>query len=1042
MTQFPDYKQQNHSSRTSLPPDLSRGVISWMATHSVAGNLLMLVFLLGGLFMAFSIKQEVFPESKSNMVQIAIAYPGASPEEVEKAVVLAVESAVEDLEGVDEMISSAHEGMALIRLKSVEGADINALWQKVANEVERISSFPEEAKKPAVFINNRKIEVMQFALYGDMPPIYLNNLADHVRDQMLAHKDISQVDLMGAREREIRVAVPLENIRRFGMTLSDVARSISKGSLELGAGTIKTESGDVLLRVKDRRNFADEYAKLPVLTSQDGSRILLEDIADVSENFAETDSWASFDGKPAILFAVYRAGDQTPAQVAKAVKQVMDEISQSLPAGMGIAVVSDMSKIFIQRADLLLSNAYIGLFLVFFFLALFLEIRLAFWVSMGIPISFLGSFLLLSSTDFSINLITMFAYIVTLGIVVDDAVVVGENIYYYRNRGYSAIQASILGARTVAVPVVFSVITNVVAFLPLWFLPGSVGRYFKHMPIVVVAVFLVSLIESLLILPAHLGHGRKRKLFFPLGLLERCQENFSLHFETFVHNGYGKMLSWILEYRYTLVAGGVSLFLITAGYVASGRMGMVLIPKLESDYAFCQAELVQGSSSELVRSVERRLVKAGEQVVAENGGDTLATGIFSHVSGNVVNVYIRLTSPDVRPIHTSRVAGLWRKKTGSITACRVLSFESDRGGPGSGKNFRLALNHKDQKTLEAAGQKLAAILADFPIVHDIDDGSARGKRQFDIFLTPEGQRMGLTSRMVADQIRHAFQGVVAVRNQRGNHEVAVRVSLPLSQRISMTIYENLVLQAPRGEILLKDAAKTVPGRAYTSITRTNGKRELVVSANIRPASRMDTIITKLEEHILPELVMQYPGLSHEFKGRQADMRDSMKVLVKGLFLALFCIFALLAIPFQSYFQPFIIMFSIPFGIIGAIAGHLIMGYSLSVISVLGIVALSGVVVNDGLVLIDLINKKIQEGISVRDAVWQSGIQRFRPILLTTLTTCGGLAPIILETSRQARFLIPMAISLGFGLLFATMITLALVPSLYLIFDDIKKWIQE
>ncbi len=992
--------------------------------------------------MAFSIKQEVFPESKSTRVQIVVSYPGASPEEVEKGVILAVENAVEGLEGVDEITSSAMEGVGLVQLYTLEGADINRVWQEAANRVERISSFPDEAKRPSVSIAARRIEVLTFSLYGDVPPMALRKLADYTRDRLLAQEQITQVELQGARDREIHVEVPKENLRRYGMTLSGVAKAISRGSVELGAGTVKTPSGQVMLRMKDRRNLAREYAKIPVLTNVDGSHMVLEDMARVTEGFEETDSWASFNGKNAILISVYRVGKQTPSQVAKATRQILDEIRPTLPKGMGIAVVRDMSRVFSQRADLLLSNAYIGLFLVFFFLALFLEIRLAFWVSMGIPISFLGSFLLLSFTDFSINLMTMFAYIVTLGIVVDDAVVVGENIYYYRNLGHSRIEASILGAKAVALPVVFSVITNMVAFLPILFLPGPVGRYFKAMPLVVIAVFLVSLIESLLILPGHLGHSKQGKWFFPLNVLEQWQQAFSKKFEFFVHHVYGRILSGILEYRYSLVAAGVALFLITVGYVLSGRMGLVLIPKNESNYAFCQAELFQGASSSLVRSVEEALVQAGEQVVKENGGKRLSTGIFSRVSGNTVSVYLKLTPPSTRPLHTSQVARLWRKKVGKIAGVETLGFESNRGGPGGGRNFSLALTHRNQNTLEAAGQTLAGILAGFPVVHDIDDGSARGKRQLDISLTREGQAMGLTSRMVANQVRHAFQGVVAVRNQRGSDEVAVRVRLPLDQRSTMATCENLVLQAPQGEILLKDAAIITPGRAYTTIRRTNGKRQLLVTANIRPAFRTETIVNELKQDILPELVAQYPGLAYEFRGRQADMRKSMTTMVKGLLLALFCIFALLAIPFQSYVQPFIIMLSIPFGVIGAIAGHLIMGFPLSVVSFLGMVALSGVVVNDGLVLIDLVNRKVREGTCVQEAVWQASVQRFRPILLTTLTTCGGLAPIIMETSYQARFLIPMAISLGFGLLFATMITLALVPSLYLIFDDIKKCGQD
>ncbi len=1015
-----------------------KGPIAWMAGNSVAANLLMAIFLVGGLFMGFSTKQEVFPETQSDMITVSITYPGASPEEVEKGIVLAVEDAIEHLEGVGEIRSVANEGFAVIMAEALEGADINRLWQEIGNEIERISTFPDEAEKPTIAIANRKIEVLRFALYGDLPDFVLRNVADHVRDMLIAHEDITQVELMGARDREIHVDVPAENLRRYGMTLSDIARIISKSSLEMGAGTVKTQAGDVLLRIKDRRNSAQEYARLPVISNPDGSRMLLEDMATVTEGFEESDSWGSFNGKKAILLSIYRVGEQTPFEVASAAREVINEVRSSFPQGMGIAKVRDMSKIFIQRADLLLSNAYIGLALVFIVLALFLEIRLAFWVSLGIPISFLGSFLLLAPTDFSINVITMFAYIVTLGIVVDDAVVVGENVYYYRGKGLSLIQASVMGTRTVAMPVIFSVITNMVAFLPILFLPGIMGRMYKLLPLVVIAVFFVSLIESLFILPAHLsGHGKTGASFFPLNVLEKWQRNFSSRFEHFVRRTYGTNLSRLIEHRYSVVAGALALLLITLGYVLSGRMGMVLSPKVESDYAFCQAELPYGAASSMLRSVESSLVKAAEQVVSQHGGKDLSTGISSHVRNNQVKVYLQLTAPDVRPLHTSEVTSLWRKEVGKIPGIESLSFESDRGGPGFGKDLTVSLSHRNQDILESAAQELARNLSRFSMVQDIDDGRARGKEQIDITLNEVGQRMGLTSREVALQVRHAFQGAIAVRNQRGNDEVSVRVRLPMSQRSSLVSYEDLVLQSPQGEIFLKDAANIVEGRAYTSIQRTNGKREILVTANVRPVSQTPNILKDMKENMLPELLGRYPGLAYEFSGRRADVRESTQSLLNGLGIALFCIFALLAVPFQSYLQPLIIMFSIPFGVIGAIGGHLIMGYSLSVVSLFGIVALSGVVVNDGLVLIDLVNQKIRKGISLKEAVVQSGIQRFRPILLTTLTTCGGLTPMILETSRQARFLIPMAISLGFGLLFATIITLGLVPCLYVILEDIK-----
>ncbi|MBL6994658.1 efflux RND transporter permease subunit [Desulfobacula sp.] len=1015
----------------------SRGSIAWMAGNSVAANLIMAVLLIGGLYMGFNIKQEVFPEFSLDIVNISIAYPGASPEEVENGILIAIEEAIQDLEGIDEITARANEGYGFISVEALEGTNINRLWQEIKSEVDRIGTFPLEAEEPQISIAARKREVLRLALYGNASETTMRALADQIRDELLMDEGITQVELDGVRDREIQVSISSQTLRRYGITLQDVAFTISRASVELGGGSIKTRGGDILLRVRDRKDYARQYALLPIISLEDGSSVLLEDIATVFEGFEETDNWASFNGERAVIIEVYRVGDQTPIQVANSGKAIVKRIDESLPQGVRLTVLRDLSKIFAQRADLLLRNAYLGLGLVFFFLALFLEIRLAFWVSLGIPISFLGAFLFLAPTSFSINIISMFAFIVTLGIVVDDAVVVGENIYFCRRQGMGFLEAAVKGTKTIAMPVVFSVITNMVVFVPLMFVPGFMGKVFKTLPFVVIAVFAVSLIESLFILPAHLSHKNRRPLFFPLNYLEKGQEKFSRFFETIVKKYYGGALLFFLRYRYAIIALGIALLLTTAGYVSSGRMGMEMFPKVESDYAFCEAVLPYGAPSDALKNVELILVQKAHEVIQENGKDYLSTGIFSQVRDNQVWVMLYLTDPDVRPLNTSEVANIWRKKAGRIPGLETITFESDRGGPGSGKNLTVSLSHRDINMLDRAGEDLAQSLSGYSIVHDIDDGSAKGKKQFDITLSPAGKRMGLTSREVANQIRHAFQGVSAVKNQRGRSEVTVRVLLPEQERMSESTFEELVLLAPNGEIQLRNAVETITGRAYTSIKRTNGRREISVTANVRPPSQAENIVKDMKKDILPALLGKYPGLSYSFKGRQADIKESISALLKGLGMALLCIFALLAIPFKSYLQPFIIMFCIPFGMIGAIAGHFIMGYSLSVMSLFGLVAMSGVVVNDSLVLIDFANRRYREGIPALYAVHSAGIQRFRPILLTTLTTCGGLSPIIVETSRQARFLIPMAISLGFGILFATLITLVMVPCLYMIIEDIK-----
>ncbi len=1012
-----------------------QGILTWMAGNSVIANLFMFIFLVGGLISAWNIKQEVFPDFTEDTVTITISYPGASPEEVENGIILAVEEAIEDVEGIKEVTSTATEATATITVEIMEGEDVTRIWQEIKAEVDAIETFPDEAEEPVISIDTHRREVLTLALHGDVDELTLRTAADAVRNKLLLSDHITQVELTGVKDYEVQVEIPHAILRRYGITLGDAAQTIADASVELGGGSLKTDSGDILVRVKDRRNYATEYAKLPLLTQTDGSQILLGDVATVKDGFEDSNTWGQFDANPSVMIDIYRVGNQTPTEVANAGKAIIRELNQTLPQGLHLSIVRDESDVYTQRAQLLVRNALQGLSLVFIFLALFLEIRLAFWVSLGIPVSFLGSFLFLSATDFSINMISMFAFIVTLGIVVDDAVVVGENIYHWRSKGLSLIAASVAGVREVALPVVFSVLTNLVSFLPLMFIPGVMGKIFNVIPIVVTAVFAVSLFESLFILPSHLSHASRSRVIWPFNHLQQWQERFSQAFENFVRNRYGAFLRLMMHQRYAVLAFGIAMMLGVGGYVASGRMGLEMFPSNESDYAYCAATLPYGSAKSRLKAVETRLVEAGKAVAAQNGGEQLSLGVLSNVSDNVVYARIFLTAANIRTLSTSQVTDLWRRQVGTLAGLESIRFESNMGGPGSGQNLTIMLSHSDTKILEQAGEDLAKTLSNYTIVHDIDDGSARGKRQFDIQLLPLGQRMGLTSQEVAQQVRYAFQGAEALKQQRGRNEVTVRVSLPEAEQITEATLEHLVLQSDNGEVCLRDAVKMTPGRAYTKIERTNGRRDIQVLANVDPPAQAENILKELKSSILPDLAKKYPGLTFSFEGHQADMRESLSALITGSLLALFGIYALLAIPFKSYSQPLIIMVSIPFGIIGAILGHIIMGYSLSINSLFGVVALSGVVVNDSLVLIDFANRSVLAGMSPFEAIHAAGIQRFRPILLTTITTFGGLMPMITETSHQARMMIPMAISLGFGVLFSTAIILVMVPALYIVLED-------
>jgi len=766
--------------------------------------------------------------------------------------------------------------------------------------------------------------------------------------------------------------------------------------------------------------------------------LYLDDVATVRDTFEDTDRLGSYNGARAMNIEVYRVGDQTPIGVSDAAQRAMAKIEADLPPGVHHVIQRDMSDIYRQRLELLLKNAFLGLILVLVVLGLFLDVKLAFWVTLGIPTSFLGAFLFLPSMDITINMISMFAFIIALGIVVDDAIVAGENIYEYRQRGMGAIEAAIRGARDVAVPVSYSILTNIVAFIPLMAVPGFMGKVFGVIPVVVITVFAISWVEALFILPAHLAHTKSEASTAVGRIVHRWQQAFSRLVSRGIHGLYGPALDRCVRYRYVTVAVGVAALAVIGGYVASGRIGFILMPKADADYAYVLAVLPVGSPLARVAAVRDSLEKAATEVGSANGGDQLFEGVFSIINENSVEVSAYLTDAGVRPISTAAFTKLWRGKVGQVPGLESIQFASDRGGPGRGPGLTVELSHRDIAVLDRVSTALADRLATFPNVKDIDDGYTPGKQQLNFTLRPEGHSLGLTVQEVARQMRNAFYGAEALRQQRGRNEVKVQVRLPEAQRVSEADIENLMIRTPSGrDVPLLQVARVERGRAYTTITRREARRTVTLTANVEPIGDTSKVMAALNNDILPQLTRDHAGLGYGYEGRQADMRESMQSLAGSFVLAMLAIYVLLAIPFRSYAQPLIVMVAIPFGVVGAVIGHLIMGYNLSIMSMMGVVALSGVVVNDSLVLIDYANGLRKQGLGAFEAIHQAGVRRFRPIILTTLTTFGGLAPMIFETSRQARFLIPMALSLGYGILFATSITLVLVPSLYLIVEDAR-----
>ncbi len=1040
-----------------------KGAIGWMASNPVAANLVMIILVAGGIFSAFTIKQEVFPEFQLGIVQVRIPYPGASPKEVEQGIILAVEEAVRGLDGVKEVTSVAREGMGAVTVELEEGTEDSRALSDIKNAVDRITSFPQQAERPTVSLLSNRREVVSLVLYGDVSEETLSELADKIQNDLLATEDITYVEKFGLRPPEISVEISRRTLREYGLTLQDVAMKIGQASVELPGGAVKTDSGEVLVRTTERKEHGHEVAQVPVIARPDGTRVLVEDIAEVTDGFADVDEKAFYDGRRAAMIKVFRTGDQTPVEVSAEVNDYIEGARATLPPGVSVGTWNDSSEIYQQRVSLLLRNAYLGLALVLLALGLLLEIRLAFWVTVGIPISFLGALLLVPAYDVSINMISLFAFILTLGLVVDDAIVVGENIFEYRKQGLPRIDAAVRGAREIAMPVVFSVLTTMAAFSPMLFIPGFGGKLFRVMPAVVISVLTVSLIEALFVLPAHIGHLEKEPRHRLLRKLNKGQAKVSRLFEWLIEKTYEPVIAAALRHRFLTIAAAVSILMVAGGVVFSGRLGFSFMPKVDSDLVTARLVMPYGVSARETEEIQRRLVTSARESVSALEDPQLSRGIYSQIGralegftpmggGSLVDsgshiavVQVQLESADDRAISAEQFLETWREKMGPVPEAEVLSYTSQLG-PSAGEDVAFRLSHEDTSVLERAAVDLARRIAHFAGTRDIDDGVELGKPQLDFTLRPEARSLGITAVDLASQVRASFHGAEAQRQQRGRDEVKVMVRLPESQRRSVEDVEELMLHTRRGgEIPLAVAAEMKKGRSYTEIRRVDGRRVVTVSADVDESrTSAQKVQAGIVSDVMPKLLEEYPGLTNTLAGEGKERRESLQNLMYGWLLALVGIFGLLAIPLRSYGQPiFVVMAAIPFGAIGAVAGLWVMGYSLSLIALFGVVALSGVMVNGSLVLVDTANRlRRHQGRPRREAILEASKRRFRPIVLTAVTTFFGLGPMIFETSVQARFLIPMAVTLGFGVLFGTGVMLIVVPALYLILEDFKAKVRK
>ena len=1044
------------------------GLTTWFARNGVAANLLMFLIVAAGLFTITTVRKEIFPEMATDMISVTVPYPGATPEEVEEGVCVRVEEAIQGLDGIKKITATAAEGAGTILVEVLEGFNAREVLDDVKSRVDSIDTFPENIESPVIREVTTRNQVLYVALAGEAPETTLKRLGEQLRDELLSLPGVTVVELTNTRPYEVSIEVSERMLRRHGLTFSDVAEAVRRNSLDLPGGSVKTEGGEILLRTKGQAYLGSEFAGIPLISRSDGTRILLSDVATVVDGFAETDQAARFNGKPAVLVQVFRVGDQNVLELAATVKEHVAAARNRMPEGIELTIWQDNSMFLLQRMELLIRNGYTGLLLVFLVLALFLKFRLALWVSIGIPISFLGAIWLMPTFDVSVNMLSLFAFIVVLGIVVDDAIVVAESIHTEHENGVEGVAGAIRGTNKVLVPVIFAVLTTVAAFSPLMNVPGFSGKFWRVIPLIIIPTLLFSLVESLLVLPFHLSH-EKISTGKPHGLFSawtRFQEFFAKGIMWVARKLYQPLLRVSLKYRYLTISLAVSVLTVTMGIVAAGYVKLVFMPNVEADYVVAMLTMPLGTpveqTGEAVRQIEaaaltlreeldgnreadqpstfrQMLTSVGEQPFAviqgRNGGQATASVSGAHLG----EVNIELASSEFRSISSEQVMRRWRDLAGSIPGAVQLTYTASLFT--AGDDINIQLSGPNMQALSAASEELRQRLAEYPGVSGIADSFRTGKEEVKLRIKPQAEQLGLSMADLARQVRQAFFGEEAQRIQRGRDEVKVMVRYPEAERRSLSNLEQMRIRTPAGdEVPFSLVADVNVGRGFSTITRVDRRRTINVTADVDAATaNANEILESVTANVMPGILASYPGVRYTLEGTQREQQQSVEALGKGFLFSVLVIYALMAIPFKSYVQPVIVLSAVPFGLVGAVAGHLLMGMDLSVLSLCGMVALTGVVVNDSLVLVDFINRKVrEEGEALLDAVSSAGVERFRPIMLTSLTTFAGLTPLLMETSVPAQCLSPMAISLAVGVLFATVITLGIVPASYLILDDLLR----
>lgn len=1049
-----------------------------IVNHS-ALNLCMVAMMVVGFFSLRRMNRESFPEFDLDRISISIPYPGAAPEEVEQGLAQKVEEAVRSVEGIKKITSTAQEGMCNVRLELIpDGRSPDRVLEKVRSAIDRITTFPLDAEEPQIAIDTRRrasinvaIVGMDLASNGDsknssslstQAELQLREIAESVRDDLLEIPEVAQVDFLAARDYQIDIEIPEETLRRYGLTLQQAAEAIRRENQELPAGTIRSQSQEVLLRGNNRRTSGDDLAELPLVSEAGGGVLTVGDLAVVRDEFSDMTAVNFINGKPALALSVLRSASDDLFAMIDAVNQTIAETE--LPTGYQIVTWGDESVEVRGRLDLLIRNGFQGLVIVFVLLMLFLDPKLAFWVALGIPFSLLASGVFLYATGQTLNQISMFAFVMALGIVVDDAIVVGENIFAHRQMGKSYFQAAIDGTQEVIPSVLTAVLTTMVAFTPLLFVAGTMGKFTAVMPAAILAMLFVSLIECVTILPCHLAHKESllfrffnvvffafRWLLIPAGIANRFATRM---LNQYVQRVYRPTLSWSLSNRSVVMALCVASLIVMVGLKRSGWVQLSFFPKVDGNTLTANVTFPDGTPEEAAMLATKRCEDAFWEVAQqfEDEGKPIAESSYRVVGASVSNrgavpggpgghrgsVEVELIAAEQRGVPTRDIVSRWREQVGTIVGTEEFNIGSRSFGPGGTPiEFKLLGPADGLEELSAAVEACKKKLAQYPGVSDIQDDSVPGKWEYRFRIKPEAFAMGVRTADLAETVRAAYYGEEVMRVQRGRHEVKILVTYPRQDRRSLANFDEVRVRLSDGvERPITELAEIDVVRGYAEINRIDQARSITVSADLdEQVGNADEIVTDMKASFFPDLSQQFPSLRVRWEGQQERRSESFGSLFSGFAIALLAMYILLAIEFKSSVQPFLVMLIIPFGALGAAVGHLLMGLPLTLFSFYGIIALTGIVVNDSIVLIDFINSRVRQGMPIAEALQESGARRFRPVMLTTITTIGGLIPILLETSIQAQILIPMATSIAFGELFATAIVLYIVPVTYSLYHS-------